>query len=286
MRPGYCLLVLGVALVNAQPSIPALLSTSFTGQGDAQGNMWGTLTARIGTPEPALLGAPFSAQESRKNEQVLADGTRISRLGTPGAKVARDAQGRTRVERSLVSGPLMNIPGRPQQKPLLIVEINDPVDGCYYVLDAAKKIAYRVKYSPPQPRNVAPARQAAPPSLLEKLVQGVPAEGRRQTTVTPVGARGKDRPVTQVSETWTAPSLELTILATTKDPTAESTFELVNLSLANPPRDLFLPPAGYEVRDQADSFTVDFGVRPAGAVSTSSFSGGSATLPAPQGTQR
>ncbi|MEO5926586.1 MAG: hypothetical protein ABIR70_22410 [Bryobacteraceae bacterium] len=278
-------LFFGALLASAQMSIQPLTNSSYRGQGDAQGNSWGTLSITLRTPvPPALLGAPFSAKEERKSEQLLPEGGRLTLPSSTGVTVSRDALGRTRLERSL-SQVLSSIPGRPAQIPLMIVEINDVVDGYYYVLDPAKKIAYRMKYSPAQPRSIpvsatprgfqvkgalipggsaenAPQINVEP--LGSKYIQGVQAEGLRQTTVYPVGSRGNDRPMTDVNETWTVPSLQLQILQSSKTPTSNTTFELTNLSTLNPTPDQFRPPPSYEVRDQPESFTVEFGNRPPG----------------------
>jgi len=309
-HPGYALLFLASILVNAQSSIPSMMATSFQGQSDAQGHRWGTLTMAGRLPiQGALQGAPFTAQETNKREQLLSDGTRVTQSGPSQASVARDAQGRTRVERPLM--PVLNtIPGRPAEQPLMIIEINDPVDGYYYVIDPARKVAHRVKYRPVPARALLPQRPAGTqakgvlvpggnPSQPEtrvdqlgsKFINGVQAEGRRVTMIIPVGMRGNDRPVTEVNETWQAPSLQLTILQTTRSPFGDSTFELANLSTVNPTPDMFRPPAGFEVRDQPATFTVEFGIPGTAPNSAFRINGGSAvggTVAAPPlaGTQR
>jgi hypothetical protein len=290
MKPwGLPILLALTALANAQSSsIPSMMSSSFRGQSDPKGNTWGTLTMTGRTLIlPALLGAPFSGEESRKSEQLLADGTRITRPAGMQAKVARDAQGRTRVERPLMQVVMVG-PG-PAREPLVIVEINDPVEGYYYVIDPANRIAYRVKYKPIPPRTIppqAPAQTKAGPIQIKggiipggnpattpqitaeqigsKFIQGVEVLGQRTTTVIPVGARGNDRPITEVTETWRAPTLQVMMEQTTKSPMGDNTFELMNFSAVNPTPDLFRPPPGYEVRDQPSTFTVEFGKPPAG----------------------
>jgi len=256
----------------------------------------------------ALQGAPFSAQETNKREQRLSDGTRVTQALPTQASVARDAQGRTHVERPLMPVP-NTAPGRPAEQPLMIIEINDPVDGYYYVVDPAKKVAHRVKYRPVPARTIPPQRPAGvqvkgvvipggnpsqPEVRIEQLgskfINGVQAEGR-QTMVIPIGMRGNDRPVTEVSETWMAPSLQLTVLQTMLSPFGDSTFQLTNLTTINPTPDLFRPPPGFEVRDQPATFTVEFGIPGTSPNSTFRLNGGAAiggTIPVPPqaGTQR
>jgi hypothetical protein len=274
------------ALAHAQTSLPPIaVSSNFRGQGDAQGNQWGELTISMRIPAmPSLQGAAFSGKEERKSEQLLPDGGRVTQPTPPLALIARDVQGRTRVERTM--GATLAIPGRPPQVPLMLVEINDVVEGYYYILDPAKKVAHRVKYPPVTSRSISRNPSPLPPiaqatlipggnpqmpemtteNLGTKFIQGVQAEGRRQTMVYPVGSRGNDRPMTEIHETWTVPSLELIVLSTNKSPTGNNSQEITNLSTLNPTPDLFRPPPGYEVRDQPATFTVEFGVHPPGAV--------------------
>ncbi len=263
------------SIANAQ--IPSLSNTTYRGQSDASGNQWGDLTINLRTPVPnALQGAPFSAKEERKSEQLLADGTRITQPPPPPTIVARDAQGRTRVER--IMGTTLTIPGRAPMIPLVMVEINDVVEGYLYILDPAKKIAYRTKYQPVEPRSIplkaptvssstipkgapgTPAMTVEP--LGTEILQGVQADGRRTTMVFPVGSRGNDQPITEVQEVWIAPSLQVTLLSTSKSPTGNNSIELTNLSTLNPTPEQFRPPQGYDIRDQPATFTVEFGKRP------------------------
>src|SRR5437764_9324008 len=84
---------------------------------------------------PVVTGAPYSGEEVVENVQVLADGTRLTHK-TPGRKVWRDSEGRTRTERPMGM--------RPNQSSMpLFVEITDPVAGCKYTLDTQAKVAHR-----------------------------------------------------------------------------------------------------------------------------------------------
>ncbi len=278
--PLYLLLSAFPVMAQFSLGVPSAV-TSYRGQGDAQGNRWGTIEVELRTPvPPALIGAPFSGKEERKSEQLLFDGGRIT-VPVGGPQLARDAQGRTRVERSLTPG-MSEIPGRPPAIPPMIVEINDVVAGYYYVLDPAKKIAYRFKYTPVPPRTVSQTRPppavlqtnvqlipgGAPQATLEplgtKVIQGVETEGQRRTIVMPAGFRGNDRPMTDVNEMWTAPSLQLVLRQTSRTSTGSSSSEIVNLSTSNPALELFQPPPGYEVIDKTGYFTAEFGDRPSG----------------------
>jgi len=79
----------------------------------------------------------------------------------------------------------------------------------------------------------------------------------RFTSTIPVGAQGNDRPLVSTTESWYSPELKTTALSTRSDPrNGESTTKLTNISRAEPDAALFLPPAGYQVVDEKDSFTV------------------------------
>lgn len=237
---------------------------------------------------PIVEGAPFSGEERRSSVQVLSDGTRVTFPLPSGQKVFRDSRGRTRMERIIAGGsaPI----GRANVEPFVLIEINDTVDNYYYLLDSQNKVAYRSKYSPilvvpsgrtaPGPAAASsppPARKGLPPtglpqSLTEdlgtRIIQGVPAEGQKQTTVIPVGYRGNDRPLTNVNETWISPQLQLMVLLTSKSASGESALEIANLSLVEPSANLFRPPPGYQVIDKEGPFTIEFFMRPAASPGT------------------
>lgn len=246
---------------------------NFISRIDAQGRLTGTLTAQFRSMGfPAFAGAPFSGEERRSSVQTLSDGTRIDSPAPPGSKIFRDSEGRTRMERAM--GGITRPGDRGASPQFVLVEIDDTVEGYLYLLDSEHKIAYRSRYTPVPVRPVQtapkpPVQTATPPpkegmpqttteSLGIRVIQGVQAEGQRQTTVYPVGFRGNDRPLTNVNETWTSPQLQLTVLTTSKSGTGETTLEIVNLSLLAPVADLFRVPLDYQVVDKQGTFTVEF----------------------------
>jgi len=77
-----------------------------------------------------------------------------------------------------------------------------------------------------------------------------------------VGSRANDRPLTEVSEMWKSRQLELVVLSSTKSLENESTTELIDLSLVEPPADLFRAPSGYQVIDANGEFTIEVHVGP------------------------
>jgi hypothetical protein len=232
----------------------------------------------------AIAGQPYSAEQVTEHVQTLADGTHITR---PADKVMfyRDSEGRTRIERTF---PIpAGVPEGAVVRPSLI-EINDSVSGAHYTLDEQRHIAHRFSFptalpAPPPASNTASTRgttllalspspgavpnpafaQAAPAidaqrdksqtsheSLGTQTIEGILAEGRRTTTVYPVGAIGNDRPVTVVRESWMSPELKVVVLSKDSDPrNGESTTRLVNISRAEPDATLFQVPPDYEIVD-------------------------------------
>ena len=241
---------------------------------------------------PAVTGAPYSGEETQEHTQTLSDGTHITQ-GIMQRTMYRDSLGRTRVERPLMGPHLsyLNAPPSP-----IIVEITDPVAGVQYTLDTEKKIAHRVTVQA-QPagdragglvaitRNglgvlsagpVAPPPPPPPPNVISRpafrrpqftteklgtqMIEGVLAEGERQTTTIPEGEQGNDRPFNVTMETWTSPELKMVVLSKSSDPrSGESIMKLTNISRAEPDASLFQLPPDYTIVDETGQFTITYG---------------------------
>ncbi len=250
----------------------------------------------------AVTGAPYSGEEVNENIKILTDGTRITQK-TPGQKVWRDSEGRTRTERRLGMGP------RADSMPM-IIEVTDPVAGCKYTLDAENKVAHRQALPAPGSRpaglrggsagggpgvrggtlgaalpppagggggggvgrggglmaapmppgtNAPMGPRMSDESLGTQTINGVFAEGTRNTMTYPVGVMGNDREFSVVSESWMSPDLKIQILRKNNDPrNGENTFRIDNLSRTQPDPTLFMVPSDYTVVDEAGSFTINF----------------------------
>lgn len=126
-----------IVLVLAACALAATAQVSSTAAGG--GNKWFTGSATFGGTAyamPAITGAPYSGEEISESVQTLADGTHITRK-MPGRKIWRDADGRTRSERAMFSGP------DGTDSPV-VIEIDDPVAGYRYTLETDRRIAHRV----------------------------------------------------------------------------------------------------------------------------------------------
>ena len=97
-----------------------------------------------GRPGTVVTGAPFSGQEVTTETQTLANGTHIQHTNT--AQFYRDAEGRTRIERSF-SG-LGSLAGGESKT---TVEIFDNVGGFAYFLNPSTQTATKMALPAPKP---------------------------------------------------------------------------------------------------------------------------------------
>jgi hypothetical protein len=222
-------------------------------------------------PSEFKAGAPYSAEEVNESVQTLADGTHITMKAAP-KKVYRDSFGRTREER-----PLFYVVKNTEaaEWPQL-VEIMDPVAQVKYTLDVSEKVAHRqqmpVEVQPrrtPAASGVAPIAKKKPVQTTEEpqpktnredlgtaTVEGVTAEGWRDTTIYPIGCVDNDRPITAVTEYWTSKDLGTVLRKRTDPRMGDTIYRLTNISLTEPPASLFQVPGDYTVVDEAGAFSI------------------------------
>jgi hypothetical protein len=87
-------------------------------------------------------------------------------------------------------------------------------------------------------------------SLGTQMIEGVSAQGDRQTSTIEAGAIGNDRPIQIVSERWYSPDLQMEVMTRHSDPRmGEEITRLINISRAEPDRSLFEVPAGYQITE-------------------------------------
>jgi TonB family protein len=216
------------------------------------------------TPPPLVAGAPYYGEEHRVRTRALEDGTRITE-NWPVRRKFRDAHGRTRIDRPLLTTP--NAPENPR-----VVQLDDPAAGIEYILEPSRKLAHRFRFSSAPPSAAAsspaapqPGAIAAPPgstaqteSLGAWVIEGFRAEGVRRTISFAAG----DRPLVTVEETWTVPDLQLVVREKLDDPRGvESTTELLKIRAAEPPAFLFQVPSDYRVVEEAGDFAIPFVTR-------------------------
>ena len=218
-----------------------------------------------------VTAAPYTATATTESTQVLGDGNRI--VNKTSGLVARDSQGRTRREADLHRiGPL-------QVDSPKMVFINDPTKHTQYIFkpggEATKVVRSEAGWSdgpeiinlhgagePGMRKKVMIRTQAGPGKAMEKesaeqvknenlgtqTIEGVSAEGKRETVTIPAGEIGNERPIEIVSETWYSPDLHTVVLRKHSDPRfGETTFRLTEIKRNEPDASLFQPPAGTKV---------------------------------------
>ena len=240
---------------------------------------WVLFAFAAAIPLPAqITGVPYSATETTERVQTLSDGTHITNPGQE-RLIYRDSAGRTRNETKL-RGP------NDHAGPTTVL-IMDPVAGFRYHLNPTEKVGQRF-VMPPRPAlgaPILPGLGSAPSTtailyangisshvsstssktttedLGTQFIEGVAAEGRRTTTILPVGSVGNDREIAVRNEIWFSKQLGLAVLTKSSDPRfGDSITKLTGISLAEPDPALFMPPGDYTITDVGQP-----GARPAGS---------------------
>ena len=204
-----------------------------------------------GRPGKVVTGQPYSADVSNSMQQTLMDGNTISR--TTSGHVSRDSKGRTYSEETIEGGPWAQSGGT-----VTITFIADPVAGYAYVLNATKKVAMRralrahngerAGMRPPFDSVAKDNRVEA--DLGQQTIDGINATGKSVTRTIPAGSIGNSQPITEKSEVWTAPDLQVVVRSTYNDPRwGQSTYTLTNLRRGEPNAALFQVPADYTIQD-------------------------------------
>lgn len=231
---------------------------------------------------PIVKNAPYSATEVHESVQTLADGNRIVQH-TEG-KVYRDGQGRERREEGdsvIISDPVggKNITLHMINK--TANEVDRPNTRIFGQFNRSESGALTVNTAQGAfgtARSVAPVAAAAPfvyaagmapkvvgqsmvfrqaggsdnvteDDLGTRTMQGVTAHGTRSTLTIPAGEIGNERPIEVVDERWYSDELETTVMTKHSDPrSGETTFQLTNIQLVEPPPNLFEIPGDYSVQ--------------------------------------
>jgi hypothetical protein len=90
--------------------------------------------------------------------------------------------------------------------------------------------------------------------LGEQNIEGVRAQGTRETRTIPAGRIGNERPIEIVSETWYSPDLQMVVQSRHSDPRAgETVYRLTNVLLTEPDASLFQLPPGVTVTEDKDT---------------------------------
>jgi len=219
-----------------------------------------------------VTAAPYSATATTESTQELADGNKI--VNKTSSFVARDSQGRTRRETDL------HLIGTMQVDSPKTVFINDPTTHTQYIFtpggEATKvvrsegswkegpqiidlrggrserhvneKVIVNVQGARHNQQSKESNEQVKHEDLGTQTIEGVSAQGKRETVTIPAGEIGNERPIEIVTETWFSPELHTMVLRKHSDPRlGDSTYRLTDIKRNEPDAALFQPPPGTKV---------------------------------------
>jgi hypothetical protein len=229
-----------------------LVAASLFAQGPGGRHLGGgdfaMVRAEFGVAGKVVQGAPYSAQAVTQFTQTLASGDHIQRTMT--ASIARDSQGRTRVDRSISGVGALSAREGAQGRAIMI---HDVVAGVSYALNPATKTGSSMQIrARPAGSEQTRARRSSTAEKTEDLgtqvVQGVSAQGKRVTRAIPAGQEGNEKEIDIVTETWYSTDLQVVVQSKTSDPRfGETTYQLSGLNRVEPDPALFAVPAGYAI---------------------------------------
>jgi hypothetical protein len=215
-----------------------------------------------------VTAAPYTATATTESTQVLTDGNRI--VNKTSSFVARDSQGRTRRETDLHRIGTMQV-----DSPKTVF-INDPTTHTQYIFtpggEATKvvrsegtwkegpqiidlrgqreqrlkqKVIVNVQGAHEGQQSKESSEQVKHEDLGTQTIEGVSAQGKRETVTIPAGEIGNERPIEIVTETWFSPELHTMVLRKHSDPRlGDSTYRLTDIKRNEPDASLFQAPAG------------------------------------------
>ncbi len=216
----------------------------------------GVTSSLIAAP---VIGQPYSAVVTHQQSQKLTDGTTVSKKGHH--FVARDSQGRVRVEMRMAKGKN----GEPDT---VMVFVSDPVAHTITTWMSGPKIENKtasvIKIPAERKQEIAAQQRVAndsrPQPVVTKedlgtvMLQGLPVTDVRTTTIVPAGRSGNDAPITKTYEVWTSQDLKLVMKQQMEDPrTGVMIVELQDFSRAEPDPKLFRVPPGYTAKTALQS---------------------------------
>jgi hypothetical protein len=236
---------------------------------------------------PTVKGAPYSAMETVENTQTLGDGTHIDRttqtmvyrdsegrvrretpesvaIWDPVAGVSYWLDPKTQTARKMplgfaVAGPALGAQSGPSSQVMRFE---------YHAVEGGPATAYPLPPPPlpPPPSGNATflaARVGADSTAMfvlgkngkakteplgQQTMEGVNAEGTRETSTIEAGEIGNDRPIQIVTERWYSRDLQTMVKTTHSDPRmGQETLQLTNISRTEPTPDLFQVPVNYQI---------------------------------------
>lgn len=247
-------------------------------------------------PINGLTDNPFQAEVKHT---FLPENTSFLQTGPGGQRVARDAQGRVRIEWSAGKFKVQNGPDVGTEQEQRNINICDPVKGESISLDTLNKIATVQKVrilgappaglpAPPQP-SFCSRQFLVPPNvpstqvedLGHRTIEGLEAQGMLQRRAIQLrNSRSGDtttvlRDVINVTEIWCSEELGtiiLRVIGTEKNSNTQ-TIAMVNIQRGEPDATLFQIPLDYRIVERVNNSTAQTGVGIVGSMGVGSSTG-------------
>ena len=193
-----------------------------------------------------VTNAPYSGVGVTTSKRTLSDGNTINESSC--VKVYRDSSGRTRREETRNSATCGATPQT--------IFISDPVAGIDYVINPRSNTYRQFTIKTPAAGSTPPssARPTSPNQvqttlapLTIPLVSGgtLTADGTQTVTTVPAGRFGNAQPITITSTRYYSSTLQVVIQSSRTDPrNGVTTYQLSNISTAEPAESLFQLPSG------------------------------------------
>ena len=219
-----------------------------------------SMSIQMNKAEKPVIGLPFSADQSVRSVQHLANGVALTHQIK--GRVYRSADGVERFEGTPVTTDAS------QPNPTTLVWIIDPVKHTAMSLNTNLKTAMlthlpenatvTVRFLPQQ-QPAGSGRAIQPTDLVttdlgHRTQDMLPIVGKRIKGIIPIGKIDNDQPIEITTEFWVAPQLKLIVKQMDQDPRiGERFFELSNIRSEEPDPKLFELPEGYTLKEQGNS---------------------------------
>lgn len=194
-----------------------------------------------------VTGEAYSATGVTTHTQTLSNGNAINQSSC--VNVYRDSSGRTRREETRGSATCSTTPQT--------ILINDPVAGVAYIINT-KNSTYRQFTIKTPSTSTTTATTTTPPANPNQVQTSLPpltipltsggtltADGTQTVTTIPAGQFGNTQAITITSTRYYSSTLQIVVQSSRTDPrNGTTTFQLSNISTAEPNESLFQLPSG------------------------------------------
>lgn len=192
-----------------------------------------------------VTGVPYSATAVTTHTQTLSNGNTINQSSC--VNVYRDSSGRTRRDETRNSATCSTTPQT--------ILINDPVAGVGYIINTQNSTYRQYTIKAPSTTTTTPPTPPANPNqvvttltpITVQLTSGgtLTADGTQTVTTIPAGRFGNTQAITITSTRYYTSTLQVVVQSSRTDPrNGTTTYQLSNISTAEPAESLFQLPSG------------------------------------------